>query len=359
MRSKGKRCCNWAALLGVAFTAMAASDKVSAMDKMVLIEANIWEINEQSNFDYGVVWDLIDLDPEVNDLLDSSIFLPGIKENGPNTVGAFITAQGNIFKDRDGMKDIRVAQINATLQTSLREGSVHLRANPKILVKNGGEGVIHSGDKVPFTELRTPKGRPQLNTVFKNTGVTLTVTPRIEEGYPDFIRIDVIPDVSDITSFIRQETNNGAYDLPVFSTRSVKSQVIVRSGGTIILSGLIAEQKTDTTREVPLISKIPVLGWLFRSNNQSRVKSDILIEITATIVSPGESKLIPNGLIYQGEIFQSDSDVATQLHAAEQTSGKETASDTVFNPDEWFITVPEADSPSSEEIQPPENVEQK
>jgi type II secretory pathway component GspD/PulD (secretin) len=344
-------------LLGVAFVAGIFTGTVAAMEKMVLIEANIWEINEQSNFDYGVVWDLIDLDPEVNDLLDSSIFLPGMKDAGPNTVGAFITAQGNIFKDRDGMKDIRVAQINATLQTSLREGSVHLRANPKLIVKNGGHGVIHSGNKVPFTELRTGKVRPELFTEFKNTGVTLTVTPRIEESYPDFIRLDVLPDVSDITSFVRQETSEGAYDLPVFSTRKVKSQVIVRSGGTIILSGLIAEQKTDTTREVPLISKIPALGWLFRSNNQSRTKSDILIEITATIVSPGESRFVPNGLIYEGEIFQSDSDVATQLHAVEQSTGTE-AGETFFNPDEWFVTIPKAEPENPDTVPPEEKTEQ-
>lgn len=307
-----------------------------ALSRQILIEANIWEINEGANIDYGIVWDLQDLDAEVNDILDSSIFLPGFLGSGTgqasNPSGAFLQTTLDILRDqtRDGVEDdYVVAQLDTTLQAATRDGTVHLRANPKIVVVENQQAVIHSGDRFPVVQLTvSPYGVPLLKTVYHDTGVKLTVWPKIYRE--EFVILSVRPEVTDITSFVEESVPPSVqggqpqlFRLPVLSTRDAYSQMIVRSGGTVIMSGLLLELQRETQREVPIIAKVPLLGWLFRSRNWTRQKNDILIEITPTILEAGESRFTPNGLIYEGEVFQTDSDISRQLRGADRPPSPE------------------------------------
>jgi hypothetical protein len=292
------------------------------LTRQILVEANIWEINESANIDYGVIWDLEDLDAEINDLLDSSIYLP----SGAGNTGAFIQTTLDIFREqtRDGVTDdYLVAQLDTTLQAAAGEGTVHLRANPKIVVAENEQAVIHAGERFPVTELTVSKqGLPTLNTVYKDTGVILTVIPTVFRE--DFVVLAVRPEVTDITSFVEEAAPPAVeggdpqiFRLPVLADRSAFSRMIVRSGGTVIMSGLLQEIRRETRREVPILGKIPLLGWLFRSYDLARVKSDILFEITPTILEPGESGFTPNGLIFEGEVFQSDSDLVREIQESQ------------------------------------------
>lgn len=326
------------------------------LQRQVLIEANIWEINEGANIDYGIIWDLQDLDAEINDILDSSIFLPGFLTGttgqSGNPTGAFIQTTLDILRrqTRDGVTDdYIVAQLDTTLQAATRDGTVHLRANPKIIVIENQQAVIHAGDKFPVVQLTVSKqGLPTLQTVYHDTGVKLTVWPKIYRD--EFVILSVRPEVTDITSFVEEDVPppvEGAepqlFRLPVLSTRDAYSQLIVRSGGTVIMSGLLLESQRETTREVPILGKVPILGWLFRSRNWTRVKNDILIEITPTILPAGESRYSPNGLIYEGEIFQSDSDIVRQLRGAERPAAE--GGLVPGRAEDWFGVSPEPPPP--------------
>jgi len=322
------------------------------MPRQILVEANIWEINEAASIDYGIIWDLVDLDAEINDILDSSIFLPGFLSGtggtSGNPTGAFVQTTLDILRrqTRDGVTDdYMVAQLNTIVQAAAREGTAHLRANPKIVVLENKEAVIHAGDKFPITELTVSKqGLPVLNTVYKDTGVKLTVLAKIYRD--EFVILNVFPEVADITSFVELDApppvagaDPELFRLPVLADRSAWSKMIVRTGGTVIMSGLLSELRTEVRREVPIVSKIPLLGWLFRSYNWALSKTDILIEITPTILEPGESRYTPNGLIYEGEIFNSDSDVVREVQEARPPAPTEPP---VRGPaEEWFGVTPD------------------
>jgi type II secretory pathway component GspD/PulD (secretin) len=341
-----------------------------ALSQQILIEANIWEINESANIDYGIVWDLIDLDAEINDLLDSSIYLPGFLTGGGigqtgNPAGAFIQTTLDILREqnRDGVTDdYIVAQLNTTLQAATRDGTVHLRANPKIVVVENQQAVIHAGDRFPIVELTvTKEGYPTLETNYHDTGVKLTVWPKVYRD--EFVILSVRPEVTDITSFVEMDippaVPGGApvlFLLPVLSTRDAYSQMIVRSGGTVIMSGLLLESQREVIREVPLISKIPLLGWLFRSRNWTRIKNDILIEITPTILQAGESRYTPNGLIYEGEVFRSNSDIIRHMRETEGGTAEEAPGPA--RAEDWFGVSPEEESPAEPPAEgtPPEEV---
>lgn len=340
-----------------------------ALSRQILIEANIWEINESANIDYGIVWDLIDLDAEINDLLDSSIYLPGFLTGGGigqagNPAGAFIQTTLDILREqtRDGVTDdYVVAQLNTTLQAATRDGTVHLRANPKIVVVENQQAVIHAGDRFPIVELTvTKEGYPTLETNYHDTGVKLTVWPKVYRD--EFVILSVRPEVTDITSFVEEDIPPAVaggppvlFRLPVLSTRDAYSQMIVRSGGTVIMSGLLLESQREVIREVPLIAKIPLLGWLFRSRNWARIKNDILIEITPTILQAGESRYTPNGLIYEGEVFQSNSDIVRHMRQTERPPPEEAPGPA--RAEDWFGVSPEEESPEeapAEETAPEE-----
>jgi type II secretory pathway component GspD/PulD (secretin) len=364
---RARRLALWASLAATAMTLLLvkAGFAEPALSRQVLIEASIWEINQAANIDYGIIWDLVDMDREVNDILDSSIYLPGFLSGTSgqttNPVGAFFQTTLDIRRDvpkmryqPDGgwvMTDL-VARLNTTLQAATRDGTVQLRANPKIVVVENQQAVIHAGDKFPIVQLTvTKQGLPTLQTVYHDTGVKLTVWPTVYRD--EFVILAVRPEVTDITSFVEQSAPppvEGAepqlFRLPVLSTRDAYSQMIVRSGGTVIMSGLLMELESETTREVPILGKIPILGWLFRSRNWTRSNTDILIEITPTILQAGESRYTPNGLIYDGELFQSDSDIVRQLREAEREPSPETPAP--GRAEAWFGVTPAEEPPPHE-----------
>ena len=81
--------------------------------------------------------------------------------------------------------------------------------------------------------------------------------------------------------------------LPIFSKSTVETEVVVRSGETVVMGGLVRSQKGKTERGVPFLSKIPLLGRLFRHDIDTDETSNLLIFVTATLISDTGEELIP------------------------------------------------------------------
>jgi general secretion pathway protein D len=103
------------------------------------------------------------------------------------------------------------------------------------------------------------------------------VTPHV--GEDGTILMEIAPEISIIVEFIGQFDER-----PVTTARKARTQVIARSGETIVIGGLIQEVKREIRTGVPVLSSIPVLGWLFSHKNTSFEKVDLLIFITPRII---------------------------------------------------------------------------
>jgi general secretion pathway protein D len=158
-------------------------------------------------------------------------------------------------------------------------------------------------------------GTPQDFTV-RNVGVELSVTPRVEED--DYsITLDLHPMVTEFDGFVeyggpsiaissgRQVSVPSGFYQPIFSVREVKTRVTIWDGATVVMGGLTREEVKEVNDKVPFLGDIPLFGRLFQSKGESTQKRNLLIFVTANMVSPGGSlknqdlRRVAPGSIYQ------------------------------------------------------------
>jgi general secretion pathway protein D len=112
---------------------------------------------------------------------------------------------------------------------------------------------------------------------YTETGVMLTVTPRVNAGGQ--VTMEINQEVSNAT-----QTTTSTIDSPTISKRSATSTVTVRSGETIILAGLIQEQKDNANQGLPLLAKIPVIGGLFGTQKWTDNRTELIVLITPHVL---------------------------------------------------------------------------
>ena len=141
------------------------------------------------------------------------------------------------------------------------EPSARLNA---VLANDSGQppsGTIQVGNQVPVAtqqaQQTTDADAPLVNTIaFRDTGVILTVTPRINAT--GALTLDIDQEVSAVV-----QTNAAGTLTPTISQRRISSSVLLHSGQTVILGGLISDQKQRARSGLPYVSRVPVIGGLF------------------------------------------------------------------------------------------------
>lgn len=274
------------ALAGAAW-ALSVAATAEPLPKQVLIEAQIWELSDDYGMDWGVIWDYNKKEnsPADNfDIFSADLRLPVFDESGDPPKGLFASA--DVFDLRFGIMTLRI-------QAALREGRAELLANPKVVVVNGMEATINTGEQVPIIKFTYEKNQQTFKTVFENTGVTLKVTPHIHEASEEFVLLDILPEVREITRFEKLTSPDGEFELPLLTSRSAQSKVIIRTGQTLVMGGLYQEQTIQNEKGLPWLKDIPVAGRLFQSKTLTKEKRDLLIEIRPTILIPGKDSFLP------------------------------------------------------------------
>lgn len=159
---------------------------------------------------------------------------------------------------------------------------------------SGGGGSGGGGNSVAVTA-----GTPQDFTV-ENVGVTLEVTPQVSTE-SDTIGLMLKPRVTEFEGFVEYGGTSVAisgtitvtvpsgFFQPIFSVREVQTEVTVFDGATAVIGGLTREEVKTVNDKVPVLGDIPVVGTAFRSTSKSTVKKNLMIFVTANLVSPGGS----------------------------------------------------------------------
>jgi type II secretory pathway component GspD/PulD (secretin) len=138
-----------------------------------------------------------------------------------------------------------------------------------------------------FTSSPSTANTPGSSSVtYSNLGVTLNVTPRITAD--NRVNLKVIPEVSRIFDTITVQSGGQANTGYIFDSRKMETSVMIPSGNTLVLGGLVQDDIRNSDTKVPLLGDLPILGWAFRSNAKSREKSNLLIFITPTIVQDSD-----------------------------------------------------------------------
>ncbi len=175
--------------------------------------------------------------------------------------------------------------LRTTINAIATRDNGQILSSPKIMARNGETATIQVGDEVPIlTSTTSTPGSiiapgTTTNTVqYRNTGVILKVRPVINSG--NRIDLDISQEVSSVKA-----TDSGVNSSPTISNRKIDTKLTLRDGSTVMLAGLISNDNSSTGGGVPLLRDIPVLGSLFKSENVTRTKKELVILITPYIIN--------------------------------------------------------------------------
>lgn len=238
--------------------------KIDVAPRQVMIEAIVTEMSESAARSLGLDWSFTGTDgretafnisTNTTDKADTSLFIYFSKFG--QTAGRF---------DVDFVARIRALE---------DDGEVEVRANPRLATLNGQPASIFIGREEYYSIVTGPVSYPYTKLELITVGITLDVTPYVSKDGE--ITVVIKPEVSDVTG-------KGATELPVVSKRSVDTQLRVKDGETITVGGLTLRAETKRTTGIPFLSRIPILGYLFKSESVEVDEREIVVFITPTIL---------------------------------------------------------------------------
>ncbi|MDB3899637.1 type II secretion system secretin GspD [Luminiphilus sp.] len=167
------------------------------------------------------------------------------------------------------------------------QGNANILSTPSVIALDNEEAFITVGQQVPFvtgsyTNTGSSNGvaNPFQTIQRENVGVTLQVTPQINEG--DSVVMDIVQEVSSISQQVLSASD------VITNERKIKTKVMAQDGDIVVLGGLVKDDIQDSRQGVPVLSGIPVIGRLFRNDVVSVTKSNLLVFIRSTIIRDDE-----------------------------------------------------------------------
>jgi pilus assembly protein CpaC len=169
--------------------------------------------------------------------------------------------------------------LNAQLNLMASEGTATILAEPVLSARSGSKASFLAGGEFPY-EVSTVNGP---SVFFREYGVKLNIEPRV--GSNGVIRAKLTSEVSNIDSSI--STRSG----PALSTRKTETEFNVRDGETMVLSGLLSRETSNTVDKVPVLGDLPILGTLFRSKRFQNKETELVVFVTPHVVDSRTSDL--------------------------------------------------------------------
>jgi len=242
---------------------LAALHQLDVPPLQVLIEASIIQVDLNDNLEYGVEWFF------KNNFGDDKRGR-GLLDNGTAGIGPI--APGFSYTVIDAADNVRAA-LNALSQ----ESTVKVLSSPSLMVLDNQTATINIGDQIPVPSRQSVSNinpdSPLVNEIdYRDTGVILTVTPRVNAN--GLVTMEVRQEVSNAVN-----TNSSNIDAPTIQQREIESVVAVHSGETVILGGLISENTTDSKSGVPVLHKVPIIGNLFGDTVSDQRRSELIVLI--------------------------------------------------------------------------------
>ncbi len=164
--------------------------------------------------------------------------------------------------------------IDLELSAMQQEGNGEIISSPRVITSNQQQATIEQGTEIPYQEASS-SGSTAVS--FKSATLKLSVTPQITPD--DHIIMDLEVNKDEVGGIF-----NG---VPSIDTRSVKTQVLVDNGETVVLGGIYEQRKVDGSTRVPFFGDLPYVGFLFKTTTHTDSKSELLIFVTPKIIKDG------------------------------------------------------------------------
>ena len=240
----------------------------------VLVEAVIVEVSNNKVNELGVQWKTSEA------AIDGDGLFGGFKSSlKGNSIDSFPTKPLKL----DAGLSLGFYS-NGSLQALVRalstDDSMNILSTPNLVTLDNEEGKIVVGQNVPFvtgssTSASNPSTNPFQTIERQDVGITLKIKPQINEG--DSVTLNVYQEISSVSN------DTSAADI-VTNKRSIETRVLIKDNMTLVLGGLISDEVRDSGDSVPFLSKIPIIGSLFRSDHKEVAKKNLMVFIKPTII---------------------------------------------------------------------------
>jgi len=195
----------------------------------------------------------------------------------------------NLLNALNGQFAILTApEMSATLRLLNEDADAEFLANPRIVTANNLKADIKITRNQPVPQLNFNEQTAQA--VFggfqdKEFGNTLTVTPTINKD--EYVTLNVKPEISNKVGDASFAFGGANVTSPIIDKRSLDSTVLIRSGNTLAIGGLLQDETSKATTKVPVLGDIPILGYAFQEHLNERTKRNLLVFVTPTIIHEG------------------------------------------------------------------------
>lgn len=164
--------------------------------------------------------------------------------------------------------------IDMELSAMQTEGRGEVISTPRVITANGKKALIEQGQEIPYQSSSANSGT---NVQFKKAVLSLDVTPQITPDNRVLMDLEIRNDAAGTVT----------QGVPSIDTKRVTTQVLIKTGETVVLGGVYQQSNTTSASKVPLLGDIPLLGALFRNDLKTATKRELLIFITPKILQDG------------------------------------------------------------------------
>lgn len=187
-------------------------------------------------------------------------------------------------------QEYTVSSVNALIRAFAQATDANVVATPQVLVMDNSEGTFKAGEKVPYqgTISSTNVGQQQA-VEFQEASLELIIKPQINKE-TGFIKLNLQQKIEEFSGTGKNLAGGGRET----TKREMKTEIVVKDKDTIAMGGLIRDRDDSIDSKVPLLGDIPVLGWLFKSSEKRKTKSNIIFFLTPRIISPYDTLAAQN-----------------------------------------------------------------
>ncbi len=290
-------------------TVMALIEKLDSATRQVLIEAHILETTKNPTSIKGIDWsgtlEAHNFTFGNNAVGTTPAFAGGGTPPAPPTpqiLGGALSTPRLLATTSGGLSPatafLNSDGVSAVLSFLNKDSDTEVVSTPRAVTLDNQMATLSVTRAFPVFQI-TPgsANSPAGATItYTNLGTILQVTPRIAAN--NNISLKLAPEVSNIDSIDRQTLNGTVNTANIYAVRRIETSVLIPSGNTLVMGGLISDTSSKGHTKVPLMGDLPGVGTLFRSSSKKRNKSNLIIFVTPTVVSEGDFHLASSGTEY-------------------------------------------------------------
>lgn len=262
--------------------------KLDTITKQVLIEARLVETAMNPSTVKGIDWS--------GTLKAQNVAFGNNNQAGPVPADSTIAPLSSLYPKMimegasfsPATAFLNADGLSATLSFLNNNTESKILSSPRTVTLDNDTAHIEVGTEYPIINVTAgtanTTGGSQI--AYSNLTVRLDVTPRISAN--NNINLKVSPNVMRLDSVQKFNVGGSTFDVPVFATRKIDTSVMIPSGNTLVMGGLIQDNTSSGNVKVPILGDIPGLGMLFRQDKKSRDKQNLIVFITPTIVEDAD-----------------------------------------------------------------------